>query len=91
MQVSDYAIGTHTTPDRLVPGDGDIPLGRIVGQLLDAGYEGVFDIEMIGPRIEDEGYESAIRRSIDVVQALIEPPEEPEDETDYERDASEAM
>ena len=74
VQLSDYGIGTHTTPDRLVPGDGDIPLQRIVGQLLDAGYEGVFDIEIIGPRIEDEGYESAITRSIEVVERLIDPP-----------------
>lgn len=74
VQLNDYAIGTHTTPDRLVPGDGDIPLGRIVGQLIDAGYDGVFDIEIIGPRIEDEGYESAITRSIEAVQQLIDPP-----------------
>ncbi len=98
VQLSDYAIGTHITPDRLVPGDGDIPLGRIVGQLLDAGYDGVFDIEIIGPRIEDEGYESAINRSIDAVQQLIDPPpDEPDadepatgDEVpadDYESDA----
>jgi sugar phosphate isomerase/epimerase len=81
VQMSDFAIGTHCTPDRLVPGDGDIPLARIVGMLLDAGYEGMFDIEIVGPKIEDEGYESAIVRSIDRVQALIE---EPDDETDDE-------
>ena len=28
VQVSDFAIGTLSTPDRLVPGDGDIPLER---------------------------------------------------------------
>jgi sugar phosphate isomerase/epimerase len=99
VQISDYAIGTHTTPDRLVPGDGDIPLGRIVGQLLDAGYEGVFDIEIIGPRIEAEGYEAAIERSIVAVHALIEPPEDDDDDPDtagpedgdYESAASDAM
>lgn len=93
VQVSDYAIGTRTTPERLVPGDGDIPLGRIVGLLLDAGYEGVFDIEIIGPRIEDEGYESAITRSIAAVQRLIEPPEEDTDADDagQDSDASDAM
>jgi sugar phosphate isomerase/epimerase len=72
VQVSDYAIGTHTTPDRLVPGDGDIPLERIVAELLDAGYAGTFDIEIIGPRIEQEGYESSIMRSIDAVERLLE-------------------
>jgi sugar phosphate isomerase/epimerase len=81
VQVSDFAIGTHTTPDRLVPGDGDIPLGRIVGQLRDAGYEGAFDIEIIGPRIEEEGYESAIARSVDHVTSLLEPPDDDEEES----------
>jgi sugar phosphate isomerase/epimerase len=56
-----------------VPGDGDIPLSRIIGQLLDAGYDGVFDIEIIGSRIEDEGYESAIRRSLGYLDELLEP------------------
>ncbi len=64
VQVSDFAIGTLSTPNRLVPGDGDIPLTRILGQLVDAGYEGCFDLELIGPAIESEGYESAIARSV---------------------------
>jgi sugar phosphate isomerase/epimerase len=63
VQVSDATIGTLSTPNRVVPGDGDIPLARIVGQVLDAGYEGVFDLELIGPRIEEECYRSAIARS----------------------------
>jgi sugar phosphate isomerase/epimerase len=79
VQISDYAIGTRTTPERLVPGDGDIPLSRIVESVLDAGYSGVFDIEVIGPRIEDEGYESAIRRSIAYVEALLESPPDDSD------------
>jgi sugar phosphate isomerase/epimerase len=60
-----------STPNRLVPGDGDIPMERIVGQLLEAGYGGVFDIEMIGPRIEEEGYERASRRAVEYVSALL--------------------
>ena len=32
VQVSDFAVGTLSTPNRLVPGDGDIPLRRIVDQ-----------------------------------------------------------
>jgi sugar phosphate isomerase/epimerase len=72
VQVSDYRVGTHCTPDRLVPGDGDIPLRRIIGQLLAAGYSGVFDLELIGPRIEAEGYPSAIRRSLTWLGALLD-------------------
>ena len=60
-----------STPNRLVPGDGDIPMERIVGQLLAAGYAGVFDLEMIGPRIEEEGYPSASTRAVEYVGALL--------------------
>jgi sugar phosphate isomerase/epimerase len=71
VQLSDFAIGTMSTPNRLVPGDGDIPLERIVGQLLAAGYPGVFDLEMIGPRIEEEGYPSASTRAVEYVGDLL--------------------
>jgi sugar phosphate isomerase/epimerase len=71
VQVSDFRVGTLTTPNRLVPGDGDIPLARILGQVLDAGYGGVFDLELIGPAIEDEGYEAAITRSVEALAGLL--------------------
>ena len=71
VQLSDFAIGTNNTPNRLVPGDGDIPIERIVDQVLAAGYAGVFDLEMIGPRIEEEGYESASVRAVEYVGALL--------------------
>jgi sugar phosphate isomerase/epimerase len=64
VQVSDFAVGTLSTPNRLVPGDGDIPVERILGEVLGAGYAGCFDLELIGPRIEDEGYAAATRRSV---------------------------
>jgi sugar phosphate isomerase/epimerase len=71
VQLSDFVVGTKSTPDRAVPGDGDIPLPRIVGQLLAAGYEGAFDIEIIGPRIEAEGYDAAVSRSLAYVSELL--------------------
>jgi sugar phosphate isomerase/epimerase len=71
VQVSDFAVGTLTTPDRLVPGDGDIPLDRILGQVLAAGYGGCFDLELIGPRIAEEGYAAAAGRGIEYVSDLI--------------------
>ena len=71
VQVSDFAVGTLSTPNRLVPGDGDIPLARIIGWVLDAGYRGVFDLELVGPVIEDEGYRSAIERSCAYLSGLF--------------------
>ena len=71
VQISDYRIGTLSTPDRRVPGDGDIPLERILAALLNAGYAGDFDLEVIGPHIDAEGYESAVPRSLAAIDALL--------------------
>lgn len=65
VQISDYEIGTFDTPNRSVVGDGDVPLERLIATVLDAGYEGAFDLEILGPRIEAEGYLSATRRSLE--------------------------
>ncbi len=71
VQVSDFVVGTVDTPNRAVPGDGDIPLARLVGLLLETGYAGPFDLELIGPRIEAEGYASAIARGSRWVSDLL--------------------
>jgi sugar phosphate isomerase/epimerase len=71
VQVSDFSVGTLATPDRRVPGDGDIPLARILGQVLAAGYEGGFDLELIGPKIDAEGYDSAVPRAVDALGSLL--------------------
>jgi len=64
VQVSDYVIGTGERLSRACPGDGDMPLKWLLQELLEAGYSGVFDLELLGPRIEREGYVSVIRRAV---------------------------
>ena len=71
VQLSDFVVGSLSTPDRAVPGDGDIPLERIVAAVLGAGFAGAFELELVGPRIEDEGYAPAIRRSIEHLDRLL--------------------
>jgi sugar phosphate isomerase/epimerase len=71
-QISDYVIGTTRTGDRAVPGDGDIPLERLLAMVLDAGFEGSFDLEVMGPRVEEEGYRSSVRRSVERASELLD-------------------
>ena len=73
VQVSDFAVGTLSTPNRLVPGDGDIPLDRILGDGPRRGYAGCFDLELIGPAIDAEGYETAVPRAVAATTALAAP------------------
>jgi sugar phosphate isomerase/epimerase len=63
VQVSDYVLGDRTAPCRAVPGDGVVPLRRLIGDLLDAGYQGLFDLELVGQRINDEGGMAAAKRA----------------------------
>jgi sugar phosphate isomerase/epimerase len=71
VQVSDYVLGDRTAPCRAVPGDGVIPLERLLGDILEAGYQGVFDLELLGPRIQDEGARTATRRAAENLSELL--------------------
>jgi sugar phosphate isomerase/epimerase len=71
VQLSDFVIGSLCTPDRAVPGDGDIPLARILEDLRAAGYDRAFELDLVGPRIEEEGYASAIVRGLTYLDALL--------------------
>ena len=72
VQLNDFVIGSLCTPDRAGPGDGDIPLPSIIGAIVDSGYRGAFELEMVGPRIEDEGYAPAIQRGVAYLSDLLD-------------------
>ena len=44
---------------------------RILGDLLAAGYPGLFDLELVGPRIDEEGYDAAVPRAVEVLGAML--------------------
>ena len=71
VQVSDFAVGTVASSQRLVPGDGDIPIARIMRELVDAGYDGVFELELIGDEIVAEGYDAAVPRAVAALEGLL--------------------
>ena len=72
VQIGDFKIGTTSSPDRSVIGDGDMPLERLLAMILDAGYGGMFDLEILGPKIEAEGYLSATRRSLERASEILD-------------------
>jgi len=71
IQLSDYVLGDRALPGRAVPGDGTIPIEALIAQTLVGGYRHGFDLELIGPRIEQEGRLQAARRACDVVGAML--------------------
>jgi sugar phosphate isomerase/epimerase len=71
VQVSDYVLGDRVTPHRAVIGDGTVPVERLCGQLLDLGYQGVFDLELTGPRIDAEGHRAAFARAAENLSEIL--------------------
>lgn len=71
IQVSDNVAGDRALPARAVPGDGDMPLQRLLDWCLAAGYQGAFDLELLGPRIDAEGALEATRRAADRTTELL--------------------
>lgn len=72
IQVSDYVLGDRSYPSRAVPGDGAMPLEKLIEWALAAGYKGAFDLELLGPRIEREGRAPAVRRAAEHVGAILQ-------------------
>jgi sugar phosphate isomerase/epimerase len=72
VQVSDYILGDRCTPCRAVPGDGAIPLERLIGECLEFGFQGLFDLELVGPRIQKEGGYEASRRSAEALSGMLD-------------------
>lgn len=70
VQVSDFIIGGLCQPDRVPPGQGGLHMDRALNVVLGAGYKGVVDIELLGPRIDAMGYSEAIEQSLLWVRAF---------------------
>ncbi len=71
VQVSDYVLGDRALPCRAVPGDGTIPWPDVLRWLLEAGYTGAFDLELLGPRIDQEGLMAAITRAAEYISKCL--------------------
>jgi sugar phosphate isomerase/epimerase len=71
VQLSDMQRGARSLPCRAIPGDGDVPIRAVVQWLLDAGYEGVFDLELSGPSVDELGERKAATRAAVWLDALL--------------------
>lgn len=71
-QISDYVYGDRGLPCRAVPGDGAIPFARIVPAMVAGGFRGWWDLEIIGPRIAEEGAARALPRAAAHIGSLLE-------------------
>lgn len=73
VQVSDQVAGDRALPCRAVPGDGMIPLDRLIAAIERTGFSGRYDLELIGPRIAAEGHLPALARAGERLGAMLAP------------------
>lgn len=74
MQIGDVVIGSPGKPapgGRVHIGEGELPLRRMMLDVLDAGYEGVFDLEVVGANYAEEVSETALKRGIEAASTLL--------------------
>jgi sugar phosphate isomerase/epimerase len=74
IQLCDVIIGGNGKAPpggRVHVGEGELPLCRLMHEVIDCGYRGVFDLEVLGPLIEAEGYDSAARRGVANAAAML--------------------
>jgi sugar phosphate isomerase/epimerase len=52
-------------------GDGAIPLQEIVHRLTAAGYDGFYEVELMGEEIEAADYRDVVARSVQVFKEWV--------------------
>lgn len=70
VQLADLQLDRPVTT-RVVPGDGELPLARIICGLLEAGYSGPFELELVGAALLEGGSAAALARSMANLERLI--------------------
>lgn len=72
VQVSDMCIGDLGLPNRRVLGEGELPTEELIRLVQSIGYEGVLDIELIGPQVDAYGPAVALKRSVAWLRGLLQ-------------------
>lgn len=62
VQIGDIVPDTLAVGQRAVPGDGELPLARLLGALIKGGFDGILDLEIFGSGIDVEGAREATLR-----------------------------
>jgi sugar phosphate isomerase/epimerase len=74
VQWCDVVIGSPGRPapaGRVHVGGGELPLRRMIADVLDGGYSGAFDLEVVPADFTKGGTEEDVRRGIAAASALL--------------------
>lgn len=71
VQLGDARKPPADEQDRCRLGEGNLPLGEIVAALAAAGYDGYYDVELLGEEIETSDYHSLLEHAKAAFQQLV--------------------
>lgn len=74
VQLGDGRAAPSVEQSRCRLGEGVVPLAQIVQAFLSAGYDGDFDVELIGEEIETIDYHELIEHAKQAFERLLRPP-----------------
>lgn len=74
VHLGDFVEPRGVDHARVPLGEGDAPLGGFVRGLVEAGYEGFFDVKLLGPDIETVDYHELLKNSHTALTGLAEFP-----------------
>lgn len=72
VHLGDGRAPRNREQDRTPLGEGDVPLAELVAALIRGGYDGYFDVELIGEAIESMPYEDLLDHSRRTFARLLE-------------------
>ena len=72
VHVGDSKTPTNGEQNRCPLGQGNLPLAEIIARLTNSGYDGYFDVELVGEEIEAADYEQLLRDSRATCEQLIQ-------------------
>jgi sugar phosphate isomerase/epimerase len=70
VQLADSRALPDDDQDRCLLGHGQIPLACAIDRLERAGYQGFYDVEIVGPEIVPDQYDRVVRGSLDAIAEI---------------------
>lgn len=70
VQVGDRGCEPLEEPNRCLLGDGHLSLNATIAKLIQLGYDGPFDIELMGRDVQQHEYEHLLAHSMGYLQAM---------------------
>jgi len=72
VQLGDARRPPQGEPNRCRLGEGNLPLREIIGALKAAGYDGYYDVELLGEEIETCDYQTLLEHAKQAFAELVE-------------------